>query len=464
MNLTPRDKKLLVILGVFILSVVYLKFLLLPKINDINVLKSDIASLKDTYAVNMAFKTKTESIDSDIKILSRKLEDLRTIYPPSINSDELIILLTKLFKESDLKVTSLQFEQARPLNIQSGDKPADGDGQQKENANQPDEQQQENQEQQEGKKPEKAAVDQTASNGDMSKILNYFYLWGLKSQQDANSSDAIVIPDGKGYCVSVKLEAAGTNAQVKSFLDKLGKLDNRAYCKTSSIVQIAEAQDGRDLKFTAEIDFLGIMDKGAGEYYLLPDGKWIPMTAADKDNIFQPYSGYEFLFSGKTETLSGVSNAGSDDSSREQELEDYDFSAVAAAFGGGFAPSVSVECRNPLLKNMYSNPVVYGDNKGIENAEIFIEEKSGKYYCKFKTDHETYPDKEYSQTFEFVPVGKALKLAIISSERTGEDDKAGLNLSIINNTKKNLIYRVKYEDKEAPRVKIGKTVGSINHE
>jgi len=470
MKLTARDKKLLIGLSIFIFIVLFIKFLLFPKLNSIKALNNEIDTLNNTYATNMVYKSKTESIDSDIKILSEKLKDLRAIYPPSIGGDELLIVMRDLINESKLEVTSMKFENAKPVNLQEkkataatteNTTNAQGESQAADTAavagNQSTEQQ----------------LMQTI-DGDNSKILNYLYLWGLMSQQNESVTEPVVIPDGKGYSISVKIDAEGTNEQIKAFLSSLSKLENKVYCKTSSIAGASTglSEDTKQkLKLTAEIAFYGIMDKGAGEYYMLPDGKWMPISGDYKTNLFKEYSGYELSDNSKSGDFDFTGNDGANknDAQGESAAEDielgiYDFSMVVSAFGGGLAPSVSVACKNPKDESIYSSPVVYGDSRDLENAEIFIEQKAGKYYCKFKTDHEAYPDKQYAQTFEFVPGGKDLKIIILSSERSVEEDKAGVNLSIINKTDKNLTYKVVYDDKASPRIKIGKTVGSVINE
>jgi len=469
MKLTARDKKLLMGLGIFIFIVLFVKFLLLPKLDNITTLNADINTLNNTYATNLVYKTKTESIDSNIKIISEKLADLREIYPPSINSDELLIIMKELVYDSKLEVTSMLFERAKPTNLQSPGTETNATKAQGDIQTNAASSAAENGLQAQQQKDVNNTINNSLANGTTSNILNYLYLWGLKSQQDTNNADAIVIPDGKGYSVNVKIDAQGTNEEIKSFLSSLGELNNRAYCKTSSIAEQSNGQKDaseRKLKFLAEIEFYGIMDKGAGEYYMLPDGKWMPIAASGKNNIFEPYSGYtqSVAVDNLTEN-SSITPEGNTKNKNDIEstgLGIYDFSAVAAPFGGGLAPSVALVCKNPEDKMVYANPVVYGDNKGIENAELFIEVKGGRYYCKFKTDHESYPNKEYSQTFEFIPSGKDLKFVIISSPRSNAEDKAGINISIINNTNKKLIYEIRYEDEKLPRVKIDKTVGSVS--
>jgi len=466
MKMTARDKKLVILLGIVIFLAVFFKFLLLPKLDNITTLNADIDTLSNTYAMNMTYKTKIDTIDSDIKILSRKLKDLREIYPPSIGRDEVLIVMRDLINESKLEVNSMKFENATLANLQekkaaTAEATVDttnGQGEQQAAASTADVG---NQLQQQTK-----GIASASSN-----IQNYLYLWGLISQQADGDNESVVIPDGKGYSISVIIDAEGTNEQVKAFFSSLSELKNKTYCKAASISELSKGKslDGTDivqkLKLSAEIAFYGIMDKGAGEYYMLPDGKWLPTVGDGRTNVFEEYSGYELSNSGNSSNSNALENGNTTQNESSAEgikLENYDFSMVASAFGGGLAPSVAIACKNPEEKTTYSSPVVYGDNKGIENAELFIEKKSGKYYCKFKTDHESYPDKQYKETFEFVPVGKDLRLILLSSQRSGPEDKSGVNINIINNTDKNLKYEIKYEDAKAPRVKIGKTVGSVS--
>ncbi len=459
MKLTQRDKKLLIVLGVVIFTVVFLKFLLLPKLSSISQLKTDISTLNDSYAVNMAYKAKVKRIDGDIKILSKKLGDLREIYPPSIDSDELLVLMKNLTSKAGLEVKSISFGAIGGMDGNKADSKAESKDTATKEAGTIDAKDNNIPENGDGSK---------LGNGILSDIRNYFYLWGLKSKK--NSAVDAAVPDGKSYGVSVKLEATGSNEEIKVYFDMLSKLKNKAVCKAVSISpgqnSAQNDKDKKNLKLSAEIVFYGIMDKGAGDYYILEDGKWAPIPANGKKDIFKSYNGFNPLgepgFSQNTE----VDEIGKSDEDKEKSQIDkiipgtYDFSLVASHFGGGLAPSVSINCKNPALpENSYS--VVYGDNKGTENAEIFIEQKNGKYYCKFKTDHESYPDKQYSQTMEFVPVGEDLKLVIISSERQDENDNAGVKLNIINNSDKQLVYQIYMDDPSLPRVEIGKTVGKV---
>ncbi|QNU68116.1 hypothetical protein EHE19_006700 [Ruminiclostridium herbifermentans] len=455
MKMTERDKKLLIGLGIFIFVVVFVRFLFLPKISSIKAINEEINTLNNTYTVNASYKARAEKIDSDIKILSAKLTDLRSVYPPKIDISELIITIKNLSKDSELEFKSINFDNYKPVTNgeSSGSATASSAGTANEAGNQ-----------------ETAIAagsnsqldaQSEANSAASAKIKNYFYLWGLDSQ-GTMSKDEIEVPNGKPYSVSAKVEAEGTIEQIKAFFTNLNNLGTKAYCNSVNIAGAAsgksEDTDGK-LKFSATITFYGIMDKAAAGYYLLHDGKWSPIPPADnKTNLFKEYSGFDSVSNGEASLDSAAKN------DTNSELGTYDFSVVASPYGGGLAPSVSITCKNPKENTTYLTPIVYGDNKGIENAEIFIEEKAGKYYCKFKTDHEAYPDNDYSQTFEFVPIGKDLRLVVFSSARNGDNDKSGINLNIINNTKRTLNYLIKYDDEKSPRVKIGKTTGSVRNE
>ena len=456
MKMTERDKKLLIGLGIFIFVVVFVRFLILPKISSIKAINEEITTLNNTYAVNTSYKAKAENIDSDIKILSAKLTNLRSVYPPKIDISELIITLKNLSKDSKLEFKSINFEDYKAVGNEesssSTTETAVG------TANEA------------GGQETAVAADGSnvqldsqseANSAASAKIKKYFYLWGLESQV-TNSKDEIEVSDGKPYSVSVKVEAEGTIEEIKDFLTNLNKLSTKAYCNSVSISGAtsgnSEDTDGK-LKLSATITFYGIMDRAIAGYYLLPDGKWSPIAPAEnKSNLFKEFSGFDSVGAGDASSNSATKN------DTESDLDTYDFSIVASPYGGGLAPSVSISCDNPKTITGYSRPVVYGDNKGIENAEIYIEEVAGKYYCKFKTDHEAYPDNGYLETFEFVPKGKNLRLVILSSKRQGDEDKAGINLNIINNTKTTFNYLIKYDDEKSPRVKIGKTTGSVRNE
>ncbi len=459
MNLSQRDKKLLILLAIVAFLAIYIKFLFLPKLDSINDLNSQITTLDDAYSVNMNYKAMVNSIDSEIKIITQRLNDLRQIYPPNINCEELLVLIKQVSDDSGINLSSISFT---PIQVAKFDNdtgtPSEGQLQTSMPASDLGNQLVEQKSQQ-------------VTNTIEDKIAYYFNMLGLVPEKNSTGA-AIAIPDGTGYCVAVKLRATGTNSQIKKFFDLLNKLDNKAYCKDVDIQygageiteNIGKPLDKLDIKLnlTASIEFYGIMDSGAGEYYLLPNGKWFPSPASGTTNIFQPSLEYIIGIATGKYNQSGRVNQ-SNNSSTNTDLK-YDFSIVSSSFGGGYPPSVSISCNTVVDKQKYQNPIAYGDNEGVEDVELFIEQKNGKFYCKFKTNHESYPDKQYNELMEFIPNDREIVLTIVSAERASKEDTAGVNVSIINNTKLKLKYKVINDNSENPRVKIGKTVGDVVNE
>lgn len=109
MNLSQRDKKLLILLAIVAFLAIYIKFLFLPKLDSINDLNSQITTLDDAYSVNMNYKAMVNSIDSEIKIITQRLNDLRQIYPPNINCEELLVLIKQVSDDSGINLSSISF-------------------------------------------------------------------------------------------------------------------------------------------------------------------------------------------------------------------------------------------------------------------------------------------------------------------------------------------------------------------
>lgn len=107
---------------------------------------------------------------------------------------------------------------------------------------------------------------------------------------------------------------------------------------------------------------------------------------------------------------------------------------------------------------------VYADNEGNEDVEINLIQESGKYYYRFKTSKESYP-KNYSDKIEFTPSGDNINIQILSNIRVSSQDKAGVNLNVINKTDRTADVTIKGDDAVTPRVYVkseGTSVNTVN--
>lgn len=107
-----------------------------------------------------------------------------------------------------------------------------------------------------------------------------------------------------------------------------------------------------------------------------------------------------------------------------------------------------------------SQSYVYADNPGFENVEVQILEKDGKLYYRYKTTSDCYPS-NYSDMTAFTPKTTGVIIEVISSKRTGSDDKSGINLTVINKSSKKVTVSIKNDDSSRSRVKIASTSGSV---
>jgi type IV pilus assembly protein PilO len=103
---------------------------------------------------------------------------------------------------------------------------------------------------------------------------------------------------------------------------------------------------------------------------------------------------------------------------------------------------------------------VYADNTDFENVEIQILEKDGKLYYRYKTTSDSYPA-NYSDMTLFTPKSTGIIIEVLSTKRTGSEDKSGINLTVINKSNKKVTVSIKNDDTSRSRVKISSTSGSV---
>jgi type IV pilus assembly protein PilO len=103
---------------------------------------------------------------------------------------------------------------------------------------------------------------------------------------------------------------------------------------------------------------------------------------------------------------------------------------------------------------------VYADNTNFENVEMQILEKDGKLYYRYKTTSDSYPS-DYSEMTVFTPKSTGIIIEVLSTKRTGSDDKSGINLTVINKSNKKVTVSIKNDDTSRSRVKVSSTSGSV---
>jgi Tfp pilus assembly protein PilO len=269
MSFSARDKRLLVFLGIVAATVLFWRFYLDPQLGSILKLKSELRAGKDKYNLNLEYGEKTKGMDSSLKILNQRLEDLRTKYPPVMNYDEVFIIVTNMAKKSGLTINSISFNKISAVNTRdsgnvNSNNPIDTVSGQNRNGSGED--------------------DNSSDTKHINELLREFGLDGNTAEAAHNAG----ISDGMGYQLGVKISANGDTKQIKKFLSMVENLKSVVSYKD---LQISLSEEGI-LNFNAILNFIGIADSNAGDYSMPDNSGWKPLDAAGKSDIFKPYEEY----------------------------------------------------------------------------------------------------------------------------------------------------------------------------
>lgn len=423
MELGFKEKKILMVFLGAVLLFVYVFWILLPQIEIKQALEEEIARFKSDFNFNLAYKKKMVSLDSEIKIMNSKLSKIRKIYPPMINYDDLIICIKNLAVNTGVNISDIKFGNYKLF----GDKKSNN-----------------------------------FYNSEINNITDkdiYNLAKGLGFVvDDANASidvSKIDIPNGTPYIFTVQFNVKGNNDEIKKFFEAVYKLNNKVVVNNFSL----SVNDIGEHSANVEIGFLGIMDRYAGEYSLLDDGTWKLIAPAGKSDFFLPYQGYS---NGEASNLELAQELEMD-----RETSNYNFILSVLPYGKGLtAPTIELSSQgiDNNEAGMSLKRFVNADNPGVENLEIYLEERDGVYYCKYKTQTEAFPEKTYTQLVKINPINDKFGLFVVSSKRSSENDKSGANINVINKTGKNVSVKIKYDDEESPRVKINSIQGGLVYE
>jgi type IV pilus assembly protein PilO len=429
MNFTAKDKKILTFVGVFLVLFFSWKFFFNPQLKSISTLKREINEKKDTYSYNLIYKEKSQNLESELKFLNQRLQDLKANYPPDLNYDEIFIIIKKVASSSGVNISNVKFDEKSA--IFDGNKVAEETPLSTEPASL---------NQSVSQTPD---VEGNTMDADGKKIQEFIN--GLGLDLAANSNVKSPVKNGEGYKIGLKLMGIGKINQIEGFLKSIEDLKNKTLY---SQLQINKIKDD-ELNFSLDLSFVGISSSKAGEKVL--DAKDMPVAQKDiRQDIFNPYDGYvENNITKNRNTFENTTNITLD------EIKKYDFTMRVMPYGDNIAPpTVSLTAKKAVLTGTTANiPVVYGDSSKEVNIELYVEELKGKYYFKFKTNQEAFPDPQYTNTHQFIPEGDDITLLVDSTPRKFLSDKSTAVLKIINKTGVNVKVNVINEDKNNPRVK-----------
>lgn len=431
--MTKREKRLIIGCSIFLLMAAYILYFLIPQLRSFEQLKKGIGESSQSYMLNKIYSERLQNLDQEENKLVKQLSTIRQHYPPIMRQSDILFTVYTLASESGLKITGVSILDMIPVIPNSNSGAANT--------------------------AIAATVSGTAVPDGQVKIKDpkmseLVRTLGLGGNGEYNAATATFtrqkISNGQGFVVPVKITAAGNDTQVKSFFFRLNNLPNQVLVKDYSLI----LKEPNVLEIEATLSFYGIADSYAEIPTLFKDTR----REGESGSPVNLFSGSLTAMMAGTSTGDTIETPLAESQLLSNLLDGYDFSMRVVPYGNGMAPAtVTLAARR--LVNQDKSAVIYGDNQREERVDLVITENAGRFYCKYRTRSESFPDKNYQETVEFKPKSRELKFIIDSTPRKFKEDLASVNLVIVNNTSLRLLVTEMNDDTLKPRLKVTVTTG-----
>lgn len=461
MKISLNDKRVFIILGLLGLAVVYNNFIYTGQKKEIKKYTESIETFDEQSTNYDGLAMRVAGIDTELKIFNEKIKNIRSLFPPEILQDDVLILIKRFSLESGFIINNISFKDVEEVKktIVSNAVAANTVGSGTDIKN---ESVKEGETAPSASKTTATGTTETktttiAAIATTKEIKNERFINALESlgiaygQNIVQEADNKSVADGKAFSHGISITGTCDNKQLKDFLYKIQSFTNVASVNN---IQIDSADEGL-LSVNMEVEFLGIADRKAAAQDNYFDVEWTPLKVTGKSDMFKPFDGY-IKYNEQT-----AEEKDSEAVKNSSEKIAYDFSMSVLPFGNNMSPPTVSLLGKSVIENEGRMPIVYGDSRENEKVDLYLDAVNGKFYCKFKTDHENFPDSAYTNVAEFKPVGDDIRMLIVSSNRTSTSDNSGVTIKITNKTGKNLIIDVVDDDNNRPRVAINKDGNNV---
>jgi len=427
MKVTKREQILLGALLIVLLGYCFYNFIYTKQIQKITELKAS----RDMYSQKMEQANvkiaSTSKRDEQYKTLNAKIYNETDKLFPSIKQEEIIVVLDKMIKDSNLQADVLGFSEVSNENSTvDSSKTATSEDKSKSTTNE---------------------LDKLVStfNGDSKKDVTSKNSNSSKTSTSTNKS----IITGT-YKMQVTFNFKGMYDELISFIEQVENYDKKIVINNINLT----GAEGSNLSGAIILDFYGVPKLNNNDYfnwdYKKPSGNGNPFIGSSsslqvsKAVIPNNQVSNEVNNGNAIITKNGTSEIKSDFlMSAKPKTDDLH--------------TVTIEKAKDESKQSY----IYSDNEKVEPVEFYFTKVGSKYYYKYKTSLETYPE-DYNNPIEFVPNGENIILDIVSQKRGLDSDLSGVNIKITNDTNKSIGVNILDDDKIKPRVEILKEKGDIS--
>lgn len=403
MNISERDKKILIIFGILCFLVLSYYVFYSPYTKKITTLKKEVSTLQNNLNSLKIKQNNKAKTNEEIKTVSYQLQNYRSMLPAQLVQELIIKRLAEMESNSGISLGNYSFAQVTALAAQ----------------------------------PASNTTQANSSSNAQSTQVN----------SNANGQKAAVLNDGSGIQTEVKCSISGTYKQFKALVDEV--INSPQVIRISNI----SLKNNSDDKVTGTISFT---------FYGLYDSKakasdWEFKKSSGKDNIFSAFPGYSQSTNTKVQTGS-VTNESTNTKIVTQKKA-YSLIMTVSPESADL-PSVILGKSGDKAGLSY----VYADSNKVEDVELELADKDGKLYCRYKTQLYSYPKNYSNDITDITAEDGVIAMQVVSSPRKNEGDISGVNLKVKNSTSLPLVVKIENDDSKSPRVKITTIEGKVSIE
>gem|GEM_PF-2004012 len=416
MQITERDKKLLLILGMVLLGFLFYNFFYNPYAQKLSSLLSEkqqlensLSEIEQKIALYNAQKAKLEEIEKDYVVISQKI-------PPNQDEKFSMLDLQRLAQMVGSKTSDFTFSQKQNLNVNYN------------NVN-----------------IAKAYFYSSKQNWQMTYANFKKLLFLQKDFLPLYSLDSISLSSGNNNMVTASFEIRfygyeDTLAPVRqwqNFSIPAGKGDLFSE-GTGQKVKFSYTEEDLKKNEQASQPTVKIERTDNSSVTNSEQQKTLPQTSANissnKPNSNKP-----------EQQQNQLSN----------EKVDYTKADFVVTVSTLYSPTTNITIEKTGMGS------IFGAKKKNENAYITIEKKGDKYYYKMGTEASVYPQGNSFDQLNFQSSGQIL-IVVFSSPRKYKDDDNVVTLKITNNSDKPIKVYISNDDKQKPRVNIVTNGSKVN--
>ncbi len=415
LNISKKEKKLLIILGIILVGVVYYEFYNLCTSKIISNATAQRDEVKTKYDNVIDTITNMENQRSKMITLKSKVDDISGKYYPTISEEHLINEIDKMLIDCEAIDGGVEFEPIECNGLYS---------------------------------MKESKLNLNGAEGSMAGVAeeyrSKFDEESKKSKEEEKQSSSGIIKDAAESAKEESGESGEDNTEEFKVISMQGSV--KYYGTYSNFVRLVNMINESEYRICL-IGF-GETDLNDENSDFIKASIGIVVYSLPKLNnekerylMWQINNGY-----GKSEPFF-YSQELSDVSKIDRPESDF---IVNARSQQSDMPSVSVGRVDDTIRSEYA----YANSRNKETVVIELNEKEGKYYYKCAAGNDSVPQNTSGLGKEFVPYGENIMINVLSEVRVNDKDKNSVNVKIINNTNRKATVVVNNDDKNKPRVTV----------